>query len=297
MFASLLLSATIAASSVPKTTAEKLALAIAASQGKQNVSVYVGTLPPNARIAAPLPKFTLLGSVVDQSTLGAVQETNVYYELPDDAALTAYRAQLTRAHWTASTFVEREQEAAAKHGGFVLSPRPPGHTSMFCGPNGQAVAMQSNPEVHSLAVSVVGGRESAAMCAAMTMMNAMAPPAPPPLPDLKAPAGVTMEDAPAAGMAEAFNETTRARLTGPESLASIGGAFAAQLTSGGWSADPPAQTPALYAQAFHVTTKGHHYRTLLLITAATAPQTYDASLDMQDLDAKGDGIFGFSVMN
>jgi len=288
MFASLLLSATIAASSVPKTTAEKLALAIAASQGKQNVSVYVGTLPPDAHFAAPLPRFALLGSVVDTGPLGAVQATTVYYEMPDETALKGYVSELTRRHWKSTNVFQRAQEEMTARGGFVVNPPPQiPRTDLFCGAAGQAVMLQQNKFAHSLAVSLAGGRQSVAMCAAMTMMSAMpSPPPPPPLPDLKSPPGITMQEAPTAGMFEDFNATTRARLTGSQTLANIGSAFASQLTAAGWSADPVAQTPALYAQGFRFTSRGHHYRTILVIAAADRPQTYDASLDMRDLDAK-----------
>lgn len=281
-------------------TAAKLAQVIANSVGASEATVYVGALPPNMHSPAPLPKYLLLGSLVNSSDFSSLLNgTVLFYEIPAGGnALDAYRKQLTAAHWTQAKFFSDISQSTQAPGGFDVERVRFPRMDVYCGPGTGIVAMrQTRGSVHGLAISYVNSAAARTMCATAGLLNAIpSPPPPAPVPNLKAPTGITMQaerDTEQGAVQQLFGNT-RASISGALPLGDIGGAFAKEFTTAGWSADAPAQSATVYAQTFQITAQKHRYRATLLLVAAGAPQTYDASIEAKDLDAKDTGDGGFS---
>jgi hypothetical protein len=283
--------------------ATKLAQAVASGHGDASAKVYVGALPPGVKIAAPLPQFTLLGSVVKTPSVSdgfsARNQTVVYYELPANAqgALDAYQRRLTAAGWKHSVFFKRFQAVVSPNGGFAVTRPNPEMPDMYCNASTilSTTRLRSMPNV--LELSYGGGMEGASLCAVSAAMNAMpTPPPPPALPTLKAPANVTME--PSSRFTGAFSSGTAqsdAAITSSLPLAKIGSDFAGQLTAAGWTADGAAQSATTYAQTFRMTSnKGRHLFAVLTLLSTGQLQHYLATVKAVDLDARSSQEPGFS---
>lgn len=287
--------ATPAAKADEAALAVKLAQAVASSEGRVGAKVYVGALPPGFAVSAPLPKYSLLGSVVQ--TPERMSPTPVlYYELPANAqnALNAYAKQLTASGWRAVTFLKRLAVEESNRGGFAITQPSPEYPDTYCNQKGNVVAvarLRSMPQVVALAFGG-GSTEMVAFCAMSSAFAAIPTPAPAPtLPTLRPPDGATMESGNNVRYASSESAAT---VTSALPVAAVGQDFARQLTAGGWSADDAAQSSTAYVQTFRMLNKGHHYYAVLSLLSSGKPQTYNAVLKASDLDARpGDG-FGFS---
>jgi hypothetical protein len=292
-------SLTLAAASPANQTAlaTKLAEAIASERGFRTAKVYVGGLPPGAAITAPVPTFTLLGSVVETPPASgdasqwqpmAMRSTTLYYELPQNAsdAIAAYMQRVTKAGWHENALMQRFA-AEVPNGGFAITPRMPTMPHAYCaGGNKAMLAIERLRSMPSIAaITVASGPEAVAFCAMNAMANAMPspPPSPPPLPTLRASQGVTME--PSDSAFHRLLNNSDAAITTSLPLSTVGADFAQQFTAGGWSADPPAQSATAYVQTFRTTIKGRHYQSVLSLISTGKADHYMASLEEHDVDA------------
>jgi hypothetical protein len=283
----------------------KLAQAVASTHGLMDTKVYVGALPPGTKAAGPLPKFTLLGTVVQSAAPGTSETTQplpsatYYYELPPNAqsALDAYKKQLAAAGWKESTVFARFDLEATPRGGFAVTQSRPQFPDLYCNDRGGFLAlMRLKTLPQDLAVGFGGGPEVTTLCKIGAVLQAMPTPAPPPqLPTLQAPANVTMEAGTKFGMLFSSPAAqSEASLTSSVPLSTIGSAFAQQLSTAGWAADQAAQSSSAYVQTFRMTNKGRHLYAVLSLLSVGKPQQYDATLKVVDLDARPNAGGGFS---
>ncbi|HET9097107.1 MAG TPA: hypothetical protein VFN37_10625 [Candidatus Baltobacteraceae bacterium] len=272
--------------------AVKLAQAIAGEHGAVDTRIYVGELPAGAPPPAPLPKYTLLGSVVQavrMSETGDVHVYTVYYETPDaQNALDAYGKTLAALGWHEPPMQKAVAQVLAPEGGFaVSSPLAAAmHVHhMYCSSKGfLETAVLSSP-ARTLTISYGAGAQAATLCAITTMAGAIfGPPAPspPPLPSLSAPAGVTMHAS--LGLADLLTPVSRAALTTASPIAAVGAEFAKQLVASGWQALPAAAGETAYVQTFTKNQQGRHYQAVLSFISSGKPQQYDAAVSERDLD-------------
>ncbi len=281
--------------------AVKLAQAIASSRGLTEAKVYVGTLPPGVKVPAPLPKFTLLGSVVRIATAEAIgsamgPSTTFYYELPPDgaAALDTYEKQLAASGWKSTALLKRLENQIAPNGGFAVTRIRPQLPNVYCNGRGGVFSVTRLRSLPFIALDFAGGPEVSAFCAMSSAFSAMPTPEPAPqLPTLEAPPNVTMQSRLALPFMESSTQS-EASITTTEPLATIGTAFAQQLTKAGWSADDPAQSSTAYVQTFHMTKEGRHYYATLSLLSSGKAQHYDATLKAVNLDAHTSTGNGFS---
>lgn len=283
MLSALALSSTIAASTPSSpATATKLAEAIASSRGSTAAKVYVGALPPGISTPAPLPKFTLLGSVV---TMPATLE--IYYEASVggmEQSLQEYRKQLQAAGWKASAFMQRFMQVESPGGGFVVAQVAPEAPDLYCRTGGFIAFKRLRSMPDTVALSFGSGPQVNALCTLSAVMAAMPTPAPPPaLPTLRAPSGVTLEPMESgrftSHILESGSAESDAAVKSSLPLPQIGAAFAQQLGS---------------AQTFHMTSKGHRLHAVLSLFATGKERQYDAVLRAVDLDAAPAPSTGFS---
>lgn len=241
-----------------------------ASHGVVAAHVYVGAMPPAFTTTVPLPKAALLGSVTHDplSDTGfggilsnAASSVALYYETPTrEATVSAYESVLA-----AAGYKKNDQHFPFGRGGFA--PSLPGLPSTWCGPNSQAVSI-SQPQVSAdgidLTLYAANDKNTAMdmMCNAngfMDMAQRMMPKSP--LPDLKPPAGMTVEGTsfPSPG------GPTSARVTSTAGIAATLDAFAKQFVAAGWVADPASGSAAARVQSFHKTIDAQPYAAALMV--------------------------------
>lgn len=306
---SLMIGAVTPAQSTAATLATKLAQAIASERGG-NATVFVGSLPPRETISAPLPKYTLLGSVVESPRLEAqalgipgamtalldgTQATSLYYELPAGSqdAQGAYEKTLTASGWHQAQFFQDFASRLQQRGGFQATPEPSSQTQMFCGTTGM-LSVARPPSMQVLVVTVTTGKLNSMACAMGSALEGMpTPPPAPPLPSLHAANGIQIE--PSNAIAGIFASRSVATITSTSPLATIGASFAEQIAAASWTADQPAQSPTAYVQTFRMTSQGRHYQAVLILISLGTSQRYDARLTMRDLDAPASGALPFPL--
>lgn len=287
-----LLSIVLAAAASNETAqATKLAQAIATGRGFSAAQVYVGKLPPGKTFGAPLPRFPLVGSVVQDS--GPRSGITVYYDLPtpESSALDAYGKQLQQSGWKESATVQRLAQSETSRGGFAVTPRVPAvFPHMYCKAGAGVLMLQRLQGMPVIALTTSTSAESAMFCTMADAVAQMIPPSPPPLPSLKAPANVTMEE-----KTQTWSgQSSDALLTTSQPIANVGAQFAQQFASAGWTPDAPAQSAAGYLQTFRLVRKDHRYQAILTLVSSGKRGQYDASLEERDLDAKDENA-GFSI--
>lgn len=197
--------------------------------------LFVGQLPPNP--IAPFPALAparVIGSVMRQSSNPDYPSgSSTYLDTP--LSPTQVRAQLqdqlTRLGWT--RFPQGLREPFSGHGGFVPSS---GDDSEYFSYyrledqvtlQGQALARDGATHV---TLSVQRDRNLREQLRFVEARNA---PPPSPLPELRAPAGVTVEPRGGGGGSRTFTST--AGLRGPVSLAVLARHFEDQLRAAGWT--------------------------------------------------------------
>jgi hypothetical protein len=305
MIGALAFSLTIAAATPAVQTGQaalavKLAQAIAGTHGRTAAKIYVGALPPGAKITVPLPKFTLLGSVVETPSaegeaLPMGSSTTFYYELPPNGenALDAYQKQLSDAGWKSSAFFKRIQNQIAPNGGFAVTRVRPRLPAVYCDGRGGVVSITRARPSQFIGLEFTSSSEASAFCVMSAALNAMPSPAPAPqLPTLEAPPNVTMQSRLTVPFMESSAQS-EASITSTEPLATMGPAFAQQLVKVGWSADDAAQSSTAYVQTFHMTKNGQHYYAVLSLLGSGKTQHYDATLRAVNLDARSSAGGGF----
>lgn len=294
--------ATPAAQSTQAALAVKLAEAIASTRGRSEAKVYVGSLPPGVKVPMPLPKFTLLGSVVQTAPPEAEgfpvgSTSTIYYELPANgsSALDSYEHQLAATGWKPSSFFKRVESQVAPNGGFAVNRPQLQLPTFYCnGHDGFLAVSRVRTLPQFVSLEFVDGSGVSTLCAMSTALNAMPSPAPTPqLPTLEAPPNVTMQSRLTLPFIESSTQS-EAGITSSESLGTIGAAFAQQFTKAGWTADDAAQSSTAYVQTFHMTKTGQHYYAVLSLVASGKPQHYDATLKAVNLDARSSNGTGFS---
>lgn len=282
--------------------AVKLAQAIAGEHGAEDTRIYVGELPAGAPPPAPLPNYTLLGSLVQSvrmsETAGAHVYT-VYYETPDaQNALDAYGKKLAALGWHEPPMQKALSQTLAPKGGFAVSSPLAAAMNvhhLYCSSKGLVQTAALASPAQTLTVSYGSGAQATALCTIATMAGGMfGPPAPspPPLPSLNAPAGVTMHAS--LGLADLLTPVSRAALTTASPLAAVGAEFAKQLAASGWQALPAAAGETAYVQIFTKTEQGRHYQAVLSFISSGKPQQYDATVTERDLDRPAQPA-GFSL--
>lgn len=301
MLHALLLSSLIGAATPPPDRAAlavKLARAIAGEHGAVDTHIYVGELPPGAPPPAPLPNYTLLGSVAQsvRTSVTNVDFYTVYYETPGaQNALDAYGKKLAASGWHEPPMQKALRQTLAPKGGFAVS--SPLLAAMrvhhlYCNSNGliETAALASPPR--TLTITYGGGAQASALCAIATMAGAMfGPPAPspPPLPSLTAAPGVTMRASLA--LPGLLPPVSRAVVTSASPPSVLGAGFAKQLAVAGWQALPAAAGETAYVQIFTKTQQGRHYQAVLTLIGSGKPHQYDATISERDLDRPA----GFSL--
>ena len=255
-----------------------------ASRGQyQDAVVTLHAPPKNLPASIPLPKATLLGSVVEtirqQSFMSAggrttagttspvTQPMTLYYDAPAgrDAVLAAYDAALRQAGWKAPP-ESRRQFPNLQSGGFAFSALS--ETKRWC-----------SADAHS-SITVVNGKEPAAFDVYYMSgspgvdLQCGEGPSPfdafmqrSPLPTFTAPSGVTITSSGPAS----DGSTTGARIESALGLTAVFDGFAKQLRDAGWaSASASISTPATRTQTFKKTVDGTAYVTLLAVYALDA---------------------------
>jgi|GEM_PF-2840630 len=285
----------LAASASDQDDALRLAQRIASRGGFTDTVVTLHAPPKDFPASIPLPKATLLGSVVETMRLssrvisggsidGAGTTFNVshpvtlYYDAPSgrDATVTAYENALKGAGWKpAPDFAKR---FPIPQGGFAL-PFPRFH--QWCSPAQMrtAVTIVNAQEPSGFDLSIASASQG-------VDLQCSEGPSPfdafvhrSPLPTFTAPSGITIT---ASGPAS-DGTTTGARIESNLGLRTVFEAFAKQLGDAGWTAASGSiSTPTTRTQTFKKTVDGTPYVTLLAVYALDATH-YVALADVSNV--------------
>jgi hypothetical protein len=273
----------------------RLAQRIASRGGFTEATVTLHAAPKSLPASIPLPKATLLGSVVEtmrQGTFGSTggrtggnttisfvtQPVLLYYDAPSGraAAVTAYEAALAQAGWkTAPDFMRR---MPIPQGGFTL-PFP--KIKVWCAPGEPrtALSITDAEDTSGFDLSIASSdRGTAFQCSdgPSPFEGAMRRS---PLPTFTAPSGIKLT---ASGPAT-DGTTTAARIESSLGLPAVFDAFAKQLVGAGWAAASASiSTPTTRTQTFKKTVDGTAYVTLLAAYALDATH-YVALADVSNV--------------
>jgi hypothetical protein len=291
----------LAAAASDQDDALKLAARIASRGGFTEAVVTLHAVPNDLPASIPLPKATLLGSVVESprrgwmtgggtatagtttasgTTFNVVHPATLYFDAPAgrDAVVAAYEAALSQAGWKPAPDIRRRM--GMPQGGFSL-PFP--QYKLWCSPAEPrtALGILNADDATGFDLSIASSdRGTAFQCSdAPSPFDEVMRRSP--LPTFTAPTGVTIT---ASGPAS-DGTTTAARLESKLGLTAVFGAFAKQLTDAGWTPSgtaASASAPATRAQTFAKTVDGTPYVTLLAIYALDATH-YVALADVSDV--------------
>jgi hypothetical protein len=266
----------LAAAGSDQDDALRLAQRIASRGGFMEATVTLHAAPKNLPASVPLPKATLLGSVVetarqraystsggDRVTTNLVATTPVmlYYDAPAGraATVTAYEAALAQAGWKPAPDIRRR--FPIPQGGFTI-PFPT--IKMWCsaGEPRTAISITNADDASGFDLSIASSDRG-------TAFQCSDGPSPfddfvrrSPLPTFTAPAGITI----ASSGPATDGTTTAARIESSLGTGAVFDAFAKQLTGAGWAAaSASVGTPATRTQTFKKTVDGTQYVTLLAL--------------------------------
>jgi len=271
----------LAAAGADQDDALRLAQRIASRGGFMEATVTLHAPPKSLPSSVPLPKATLLGSVVETARQGAYSTSGggrvvsnlvattpvmLYYDAPAgrDATVTAYEAALAQAGWKPAPDIRRR--FPIPQGGFTITFPT---IKMWCsaGEPRTAISITNADDTSGFDLSVASlNRGAAFQCSdAPSPFDDFVRHSP--LPTFIAPAGITITSSgpPSDG------STTAARIESSLGTGAVFDAFAKQLTDAGWAAASASiGTPATRAQTFKKTVNGTPYVTLLALYALDA---------------------------
>jgi hypothetical protein len=286
--------APLAAAASDQDDALRLAQRIAARGGFVDATVALHAAPKDLPALIPLPKATLLGSVVETVRRGTFMSSSagntatttsvvsqpvvLYYDAPAgrDATVTAYEAALTQAGWKPAPDIRRR--FPIPQGGFTL-PFPT--IKMWCSPSEprSGVSITNAPDASGFDLSIASSdRGTAFRCSdgpwPFDDFQRRSP-----LPTFTAPSGVTIT---ASGPAS-DGSTTGARIESKLGLRTVFDAFAKQLADAGWAAASSSiSTDTTRTQTFKKTVDGTPYVALLALYALDATH-YVAVADVSNV--------------
>ena len=285
----------LAATASDQDDALRLAQRIASRGGYAEATVTLHAPPKSLPASVPLPKATLLGSVVETvrpgmfsmasggtttttTTVAISPPVMLYYDAPAgrDATVAAYEAALAQAGWKAAPDIRRR--FPIPQGGFTL-PFPTIKLWCSAGEPRTAVSITNGDDASSFDLSIASSdRGTAFQCSDA--------PSPfddfqrrSPLPTFTAPSGITIS---ASGPAS-DGTTTGARIESSLGMGPVFDAFAKQLAGAGWAAASASiSTPTIRTQTFKKTVDGKAYVALLALYALDATH-YVALADVSDV--------------
>ncbi len=267
----------IVAAASDQDDALKLAQRVASRGGFSDATVTLHAAPKNFPATVPLPKATLLGSVVEVprhgtytsvsgggtavgNTMVVTQPTMLYYDAPAgrDAAIAAYEAALAQAGWKPAPDARRR--FPMPQGGFTL-PFP--KLTQYCSPGEPRTALTivnaQDATGFDLSVLSAGGGVELQCSDGPSPFDVFLPRSP--LPTFTAPAGITIvSSGPASD-----GSTTGARIESTLGLAAVFKAFAKQLRDAGWAPGTGTSGAGTCTQTFTKTDGGRPYVTLLAV--------------------------------
>ena len=272
----------------------RLAQRIASRGGFIDATVTLHAPPKDLPASIPLPKATLLGSVVETvrqapfSTMsgagGSVangfvvsQPAMLYYDAPAgrDAAISAYEAALAQAGWKPAPDIRRR--FPIPQGGFSMPfPQP----KEWCSPGEPrtALGISNAGDATGFDLSIASSeRGTAFLCSdAPSPFGDLSRRSP--LPTFTAPPGVTI----ASSGPASDGSTTGARIQSSLGLAAVFESFAKQLRDAGWAPGTATSAATTRTQTFTKTDGGTPYVTLLAIYALDATH-YVALADVSNV--------------
>lgn len=227
-------------------------------------ALYVGTVPPGLDARIPVPAGAIVGS------MGSSDGVVLYYNLTR-AQFDAYLAKLRRNGWMPMP------QIATPAGGFAGSVAE--QMTTFCKPGLPMLITRARPNTNDVGISS-SNKTVSHTCDTAGMIPAFAM-QPAPVPQLRAPDGVTM----AGGSTGIPGGESGASLVTEKPLADVLAAFAAQFTAKGWSARSPVVSDALGSQSFgYSDNNGKKWQVVLTIYRSDAnPKTYYAFIDATPL--------------
>jgi hypothetical protein len=272
----------------------RLAQRIASRGGFTEAVVTLHAPPKSLPASIPLPKATLLGSVVEKmrrgifsSSSGSTATTTsvaagppvlLYYDAPAgrDATVAAYETALTQAGWKPAPDIRRR--FPIPQGGFTL-PFPTIKVWCSGGEPRTALSITNADDATGFDLSIASSdRGSAFQCSdAPSPFDEFMRRSP--LPTFTAPSGIKIT---ASGPAS-DGTTTAARIESSLGLRAVFDAFAKQLVDAGWpAASASISTPTTSTQTFKKTVDGTAYVTLLAVYALDATH-YVALADVSNV--------------
>ncbi len=284
----------LAAAASDQDDALRLAQRIASRGGFVDAAVTLHAVPQNFPATIPLPKATLLGSVVEVvrqgsyttvsgggntvgNTMVLTQPTMLYYDAPAgrDAAVAAYEAALAQAGWKPAPDMRRR--FPIPQGGFTL-PFP--KLAQYCSPGEPRAALTitnaQDATGFDLAVLSAGRGVDLQCSDGPSPFDVFVPRSP--LPTFTAPGGITITSSGPAS----DGSTTGARIQSSLGLAVVFEAFAKQLIDAGWTPGTATSGATTRTQTFSKTVDGTLYVTLLAVYALDAAH-YVALADVSNL--------------
>lgn len=236
-----------------------------ASYGIESTTVALHRVPDGFPPWIPLPKATLLGSMVmnpvpvqSGTIVRAGRPVALYFDVPADraAVMTAYRAALRTSGWT-----ERPRFPGMPQGGGGFVRDFPEFTQ-YClaGDHPAVLVVLAGNDPNAITLQVETQPSPAREACSGT--DRFGPRFVSPLPRFEPVAGLTIDSAGPA----TDGTTTGARITSSLGGAAVYDAFARQLTNAGWTRrDTAGSTNALYTATFTKTVDGKPYVALLAI--------------------------------
>lgn len=238
----MLLLAPVASASAQTVDNTMLLLQRLAAQNGGTAEVFVGKLPPGLP-KVPLPEGAIVGGVHQFSEVAARNNIyQIYYDAAPGQAAT-YDERLKANGWT-NTFEMLTGR------GFVPSAGP--KLAVYCKANEPLISAQTGADPRDLRIIVNPlGNTFDAMCDKNSMEmtnNGIRPP----VPELRAPAGISMT----VGQAGIQVGPSGAYISGASSAQNLLDNFSAQMRAAGWQAGATSAGTALVSQAFRYVDAG-----------------------------------------
>ena len=272
----------------------RLAQRIASRGGFTEAVVTLHAPPKSLPASVPLPKATLLGSVVETMLRGTFSSSGgstatvtsvaagppvlLYYDAPAgrDATVAAYEAALAQAGWKPAPDIRRR--FPIQQGGFTL-PFPTIKLWCSAGEPRTALSITNADDATGFDLSIASNARG-------TAFQCSDAPSPfdeflrrSPLPTFTAPSGVKIT----ASGPTTDGTTTAARIESSLGLPAVFDAFAKQLGDAGWApASASISTPTTRTQTFKKTVDGTAYVVLLAVYALDATH-YVALADVSNV--------------
>lgn len=256
---------------------KRLALNYEGYRGAGSATVYIAKTPPGIG-KIPLPNVKPVGSTVTRTEVrGSSSAYTLFYNL-SNAQLQSYLGRLKSSGWTSQAF------PTGAMGGFGMSTLS--GLALFCKPGPGMLTLVAAPPAAN-EVTILASTGSRAQCPAAQMQQIEAGLAQrSPLPQLVAPAGVTMRSG-TPGITGSPS-TSGASLVTNMPLPALLDAFSAQLTKNGWSESPSTATDSLGSRSFTLTdSNGQHWQAVMTIyQSATQADHYYSYIDLTNLTAE-----------